>query len=62
LVRGNPKKSVFITQVATKPPTFALFVKSTKKIQASYLRYLENSIRKEYGFEGIPIRILLRGQ
>lgn len=62
LVRGNPKKSVFMTQVATKPPTFALFVKSTKKIQASYLRYLENSIRKEYGFEGIPLRILLRGQ
>jgi GTPase len=62
LVRGNPKKSVFITQVATKPPTFALFVKSTKKIQASYLRYLENSIRAEYGFEGIPLRILLRGQ
>jgi GTP-binding protein len=61
LVRGNPKKSVFMTQVATKPPTFALFVKSPKKVPASYLRYLEKSIRKEYGFEGIPLRILLRG-
>ncbi len=60
LVRGNPKKSVFITQVATKPPTFALFVKSAQKVPASYLRYLENSIRTEYGFEGIPLRMLLR--
>jgi GTP-binding protein len=62
LVRGNPKKSVFITQVATKPPTFALFVKSAQKVPASYLRYLENSIRTEYGFEGIPLRMLLRSQ
>ncbi len=62
LVRGNPKKSVFITQVATKPPTFALFVKSARKVPASYLRYLENSIRTEYGFEGIPLRMLLRSQ
>ncbi len=62
LVRGNPKKSVFITQVATKPPTFALFVKSAQKIPASYLRYLENAIRTEYGFEGIPLRMLLRNQ
>lgn len=62
LVRGNPKKSVFITQVANKPPTFALFVKSIQKVPVSYLRYLENSIRKEYGFEGIPLRILLRSQ
>ena len=62
LVRGNPKKSVFITQVATKPPTFALFVKSAQKIPASYLRYLEKAIRTEYGFEGIPLRMLLRNQ
>lgn len=62
LVRGNPKKSVFITQVATKPPTFALFVKSAQKIPVSYLRYLENAIRSEYGFEGIPLRMLLRNQ
>ncbi len=62
LHRGNPKKSMFITQVATKPPIFALFVKGAEKIPASYLRYLENSIRAEYGFQGIPIKILLRGK
>jgi len=62
LHRGNPKKSMFITQVATKPPTFALFVKGAEKIPTAYLRYLENSIRAEYGFQGIPIKILLRGR
>ncbi len=62
LRRGNPKKSMFITQVATRPPTFALFVKSAEKIPASYLRYLENAIRAEYGFQGIPLKILLRGK
>ena len=62
LRRGNPKKSMFITQVTTKPPTFALFVKGAEKIPAAYLRYLENSLRAEYGFHGIPIKILLRGK
>ncbi|MFA9562712.1 MAG: ribosome biogenesis GTPase Der [Nitrospirota bacterium] len=62
LRRGNPKKSMFITQVSTKPPTFALFVKGAEKIPTAYLRYLENSIRAEYGFQGIPIKILLRGK
>ncbi len=62
LRKGNPKKSMFITQVATKPPTFALFVKGAEKIPTAYLRYLENAIRAEYGFQGIPIKILLRGK
>jgi GTP-binding protein len=53
---------MFITQVATKPPTFALFVKGAEKIPTAYLRYLENSIRAEYGFQGIPLKILLRGK
>ena len=62
LRHGNPKRSVFITQVATKPPTFALFVKSAQKIPASYLRYLENSIRAQFGFSGTPLRILVRNK
>ncbi len=62
LKRGNPQKSVFITQVSTKPPTFALFVKSANKISDSYLRYLENAFREEYGFRGIPLKILVRNK
>lgn len=62
LKKGNPQKSFFMTQVATKPPTFALFVKGAEKIPVAYHRYLENSLRAEYGFQGIPIKILLRGK
>ncbi len=62
LKRGNPKKSVFITQVTVRPPTFALFVKSANKVPDSYLRYLENGLRGEYGFQGIPLKILLRSK
>ncbi len=62
LRRGNPQKSVFITQVATQPPTFALFIKSAQQIPPSYVRYLENAIRTEYNFSGVPLKILLRGK
>ena len=58
--KGNPTKSVFITQVATKPPTFALFVKHSQDVTPTYLRFLENSLRESYGFSGTPIRILVR--
>ncbi len=58
--RGQPTKSVFMTQVATKPPTFVLFVRNPEDVSATYLRYLENSLRQSYGFVGAPIRILVR--
>jgi GTP-binding protein len=58
--RGQPTKSVFITQVATKPPTFVLFVRKPEDVSSTYLRYLENSLRQSYGFVGTPIRILVR--
>ena len=58
--RGNPVKSVFMTQVAIKPPTFALFVGQSVTVTPSYLRYLENRIRTTFGFEGTPLRMLVR--
>lgn len=61
--KGRPTKavkSIFITQVATKPPTFVLFVGRPEDVDASYLRYLEKRIRDEYEFSGTPIRILVR--
>jgi len=61
--KGKPSKavkSVFMTQVATKPPTFALFVGHPREIGKTYLRYLEKRLREQYGFEGAPIRILVR--
>lgn len=61
--KGKPTKAVksaFITQVATKPPVFALFVGHPENITAAYLRYLENRLREEYRFPGSPLRILVR--
>ena len=60
--RGQPTKSVFMTQVATKPPIFVLFVRHPKDVSATYLRYLENSLRQSYGFVGVPIRIVVRNK
>lgn len=53
-------KSAFITQVATKPPVFALFVGHPDDLTPSYLRYLENQLRETYQFTGTPLRIMVR--
>jgi len=61
--RGKPSKavkSVFMTQVATKPPVFALFVGHPQDVGKTYLRFLENRLREQYQFSGSPIRILVR--
>ena len=58
--RRTPLKSVFMTQVAIKPPTFALFVGRAIEVPTAYLRFLENRLRNMFGFEGTPIRILVR--
>ena len=58
--KGNPAKSVFMTQVAVKPPTFALFVGKFVTLTPAYLRYLENQLRNTFGFEGTPLRIIVR--
>ncbi|MDE3035607.1 MAG: ribosome biogenesis GTPase Der, partial [Nitrospirota bacterium] len=61
--KGKPSKatkSVFMTQVATKPPAFALFVGHPDDVTKNYLRFLENRLREQYDFLGTPLRILVR--
>lgn len=53
-------KSAFITQVATKPPVFALFVGHPEDITPAYLKFLENQLRETYLFTGTPLRIMVR--
>ena len=60
--KGNTLKIYYGTQVATNPPTFALFVNDKELSHFSYERYLENQIRKNFGFEGTPIRFFLRNK
>jgi GTP-binding protein len=48
------------TQVATRPPTFALFVSQADALPGSYIRYLANSLRETFDFDGVPLRLLER--
>ena len=47
-------------RVATKPPTFVIFVNEEELMHFSYLRFLENQIRKAFVFEGTPIHLIAR--
>lgn len=58
--KGRRLKIYYMTQVSTRPPTFAVFVNSKKLFHFSYQRYLVNKLRQEYGFNGTPIRMLAR--
>ncbi|PKK97226.1 MAG: ribosome biogenesis GTPase Der [Tenericutes bacterium HGW-Tenericutes-3] len=50
----------YITQVATKPPTFAVFVNNPEFVHFSYMRYINNQFRNSIDFTGTPIKLLLR--
>lgn len=59
--KKNKKLKIFYaTQTGIAPPTFVLFVNDTSLMPDNYLRYLENSIRKAFNFEGTPIRIVTK--
>lgn len=60
--KGKHLKIYYGTQVAVKPPTFALFVNDKELSHFSYERYIENQIRRNFGFEGVPIRLYLRNK
>ncbi|MDI3546507.1 MAG: GTPase [Halanaerobiales bacterium] len=58
--KGKRLKLYYATQVATNPPTFAFFVNDPKLMHFAYQRYLENTLRKAFGFIGTSIRIKLK--
>ena len=63
--KGKPTKvvkSVYATQVTTRPPVFALFVGRPEDVGRTYIRFLENRLREQYDFLGTSIRILLRAK
>ncbi len=51
---------LFAAQTGVAPPTFVLFTNIAASLHFSYMRYLTNRLREEYGFEGSPIRIHVR--
>ena len=58
--KGRRLKIYYGTQASTKPPTFVIFVNNKQLFHFSYQRYLVNQIRKEFGLEGTPVRIIVR--
>lgn len=59
-IAGRKLKIYYGTQADVCPPTFALFINAEELMHFSYERYLENCLRKAFGFEGTPIRFSLR--
>ena len=58
--KGKRLRLYYMTQASTKPPTFVVFVNDKKLFHFSYERYLINQLRKEFGLEGTPIRMIVR--
>ena len=58
--KGKRLKLYYMTQVAVKPPTFVIFVNDKELMHFSYTRYIENKIRKAFGFQGTPLRFIIR--
>ena len=59
---GKRLKFLYATQASVDPPTFVFFVNDTRLVHFSYERYLENQIRKRYGYLGTPLRLMFRSR
>ncbi|EFF65555.1 ribosome biogenesis GTPase Der [Selenomonas noxia ATCC 43541] len=60
--KGKQLKILFVTQVSIIPPTFVIFVNDPELMHFSYLRFLENRLRESFGFEGTPLRLIVRAR
>ncbi len=58
--KGRRLRLYYGTQASTAPPTFILFANSKDLFHYSYLRYIENQIRDNFGFNGTPINFIIR--
>lgn len=60
LVSGRHNRLKYITQIKTRPPTFALWVSRPKELPDSYRRYIINGLRRDFDIPATPIRLLIR--
>ena len=60
-VSGRRMKIRYMTQIKSRPPTFALFGSHLDALPESYQRYLVNGLREAFGLKGTPIRLVMRG-
>ncbi|MER3470422.1 MAG: ribosome biogenesis GTPase Der [Chitinophagaceae bacterium] len=60
VVRGHPIKIKYITQLPTVVPSFAFFCNFPDGVKQPYKNYLENQLRKNFNFSGVPVRLFFR--
>ena len=60
VVRGNPVKIKYVTQLPTNVPSFAFFCNFPDDVKEPYKNYLENQLRKNFNFTGVPVRLFFR--
>lgn len=60
VVRGHPIKIKYVTQLPTAVPSFAFFTNFPDDIKTPYKNYLENKLRENFDFTGVPVRIFFR--
>ena len=58
--KGKFLKLYYITQVSSRPPTFVIFVNDKELAHFSYIRYIENQVRENFGFKGTPLKFIVR--
>lgn len=59
-IKGKHIQIKYITQLQARTPTFAFFCNLPQYVQESYQRFLENQIRKNFDFDGVPVRLYFR--
>ena len=59
-LKGKYVKIKFITQLPTHAPTFAFYCNLPQYVSESYIRFLENRLRENFDFEGVPIQLFMR--
>ena len=60
--KGRRIKQLYCTQAEVDPPTFVFFLNDAAAVHFSYRRYMENVIRRNFGFEGTSIKMVFRGR
>jgi GTPase len=60
VVRGNTIKIKYVTQLPTHTPTFAFFCNFPDDVKQPYQNYLENKLRENFNFSGVPVRLFFR--
>jgi GTP-binding protein len=60
VVRGVPIRIKYVTQLPTVVPSFAFFCNFPEDIKTPYRNYLENKLRENFNFSGVPVRIFFR--